>query len=169
MSAKRQSVEEKKIVLLDGLRQVRSEILAAAEQFRPGEEMVPFIGVWSLFDLLAHLAGWDVTNRQAAQEILAGKVPSFYAHHSKDWAVYNALLVDEYRKDTLAEMLSVVEQTQQELISYLEALPAKDLFADHGVRLGSYRVIISRLLEAERKDETRHLQQMVGFLDQRRT
>lgn len=169
MSAKRQSVEGKKAVLFDGLRQVRGEILTVARQFQPGEETVPFVGVWSLLDLLAHLAGWDVTNQLAAQEIVAGKIPSFYAHHSKDWAEYNALLVGEYRKDNMSEMLATVERTQQELISYLEALPSKDLFTDHGVRVGSYRVIISRLLDAERKDETRHLQQLVGFLAQRRT
>jgi hypothetical protein len=33
-----------------------------------------------------------------------------------------------------------------------------------GVRLGSYRLIISRLLEAERKDETRHLGQIMEYL-----
>jgi len=167
MSTKRMTADEKKYALLDSLQQVRGEILQAARRFRPGEESIPFVGVWSLLDLLAHLAGWDVANRQAAQEVLGGMIPSFYQHQGKDWASYNALLVSEYGQDTLAEMLAVVEGTQRELIATLETLPAKDLFADHGVRVGSYRVIISRLLEAERKDETRHLRQIVAFLDER--
>ena len=61
-------------------------------------------------------------------------------------------------------MLETVERTQQDLMDDLESLPPEELFADHGVRLGSYRVIISRLLEAERKDETRHLEQIMEFL-----
>lgn len=161
------TADEKKSDLLQSLMQVRAEILQESKRFHPGEEAIPFIGIWSLLDLLAHLAGWDATNRQAAQEVLLGKIPSFYAHRSKDWAEYNALLVSQHGKDSLPEMLLVVERTHQQLIRYLEELPAKDLFADHGVRVGSYRVIISRLLEAERKDETRHLQQVVEFLDER--
>ncbi|OGO38554.1 MAG: hypothetical protein A2W35_16090 [Chloroflexi bacterium RBG_16_57_11] len=162
------SLAEKKSELLDGLRQVRGEILTAAREFRPGEEAIPFVGVWSLLDLLAHLAGWDVANRQAAREILAGALPSFYAHQGKDWAEYNARLVSQYRVDSLTEMLRFVSQTHLALLDELEALPARDLFADHGVRKGSYRVIIGRLLEAERKDEARHLLQIDDFLNKRR-
>lgn len=163
------TVDEKKDQLLTGLLQVRKEILREAGQFHPGEELIPFVGVWSLLDLLAHLAGWDVTNRQAAQEVLEREVPKFYSFHNKDWANYNAILVSEYGRPTLAEALAAVEQTHQELMDFLTALPPKALFSDFGVRVGSYRIIISRLLEAERKDEIRHLQQIVGFLDARRT
>ena len=161
------SEDKKKAALLDGLRQVRSEIQAAAQRFHPGEETIPFVGVWSLLDLLAHLAGWDVANRQAAREILSGASPSFYAYQGKDWVKFNALLVGQYRVNSLVEMLEVVAQTHQALLFDLEALKAQDLFADHGVRRGNYRVIISRLLEAERKDEVRHLQQLVEFIDHR--
>jgi hypothetical protein len=160
----KQSLDEQKTTLLAGLRQVRGDIHAAVLQFHAGEETIPFVGVWSLLDLLAHLAGWDVTNRFAAQEILAGSLPTFYQYLGKDWADYNAMLVSKYRADSLSEMLAVMAQTHQALLADLEALPAKALFADHGVRRGSYRVIISRLLEAERKDEAHHLQQIVEFI-----
>jgi len=162
------SLDEKKAALLDGLRQVRSEIHAAALQFRPGEETIPFVGSWSLLDLLAHLAGWDVANRQAAREVLAGVTPSFYEFQGKDWAGYNAILVSQHRQDSLGDMLAAVAQTHQALLDELEAMSAKDLFGDRGVRKGNYRVIISRLLEAERKDEAHHLQQVVEFINERR-
>jgi cytochrome P450 len=153
------------------LRSANSQVIITDEtrQNQQGkEEIIPFIGVWSLLDLLAHLAGWDVANLLAAQEVPEGKIPSFYAHYSKDWAEYNALLVSRYSKETLAEMLATVEDTHRQLLDHLERASAKTLFADHGVRVGSYRVIISRLLEAERKDEIRHLRQVVEFLDERR-
>ena len=161
------SLDEEKAILLNGLRQVRGEIHAAAHRFRPGEESIPFVGVWSLLDLLAHLAGWDVANRLAVREVLAGVVPSFYEYYSRDWADYNTRLVKDHRQDGLDEMLAVLSQTHKALLDDLEALTAQDLFADHGVRRGSYRVIISRLLEAERKDELKHLQQIVNYLGER--
>lgn len=163
----KQSFDEQKTALLAGLRKVRGDIYTAALQFHPGEETIPFVGIWSLLDLLAHLAGWDIANRLAAREILAGELPSFYGYQGKDWADYNAMLVSQYRVDSVAEMLAVVTQTHHALLADLEALPAKALFADHGVRRGSYRVIISRLLEAERKDEARHLQQIMEFINER--
>jgi hypothetical protein len=168
MSQTRLTNEEKKAGLMAGLHDVRTEILKEAWRFHPDEITLPFVGVWSLLDLLAHLAGWDVTNRQAAEEVMNGNVPTFYSYHSKEWADYNSKLVKEYGRPTLVEALITVEQTQQDLLDFLNAIPAKDLFSDHGVRMGSYRVIISRLLEAERKDETRHLRQIVEFLDDRR-
>ena len=168
MSTNKTTVDEKKAALLAGLRQVRAEILAASRQLHPGEETITFLGTWALLDLLAHLAGWDDANRLAAQEVLAGKIPSFYNHHSKDWTDFNALLVGEYRLNNLPDMLDVVERTHRGLMDYLEKLPAKELFADHGVRVRGYRVIISRLLEAECKDETVHLGQIIGFLNTRR-
>ena len=164
----KQSLDKKKTALLAGLRQVRSDIYSAALQSHPGEENIPFVGVWSLLDLLAHLAGWDITNRQAAQEILAGNLPTFYRYLGKDWADYNASLVSKYRVNSLTEMLAVMAKTHQALLADLETLPAQALFADHGVRRGSYRVIIGRLLEAERNDEVRHLQQIVEFINERR-
>ena len=163
----KQSFDDKKTALLAGLRQVRGDIHTAALQFRPGEETIPFVGVWSLLDLLAHLAGWDIANQLAAREILAGALPSFYVHQGKDWADYNAMLVSQYRVDSIAEMLAVVTQTNKALLDDLETLPAQALFADYGVRRGSYRVIIGRLLEAERKDEVRHLEQIVKFISER--
>jgi hypothetical protein len=163
----KRSPEEEKSALLDGLRQVRGEIEAAARRFEGGEEDIPFVGEWTLLDLLAHLAGWDEANRLAISEVLAGKLPSFYQYQGKDWANYNAMLVSQYRRAGLADLLAVMSQTHKTLLNDLEYLAPQELFKDHGVRHGSYRVIISRLLEAERKDELRHLQQITEFLEKR--
>lgn len=157
---------EKKALLLEQLHLVRLDILEAARTFRPQDVEQRFVGWWTVLDLLAHLRGWDMTNRQAAEEILAGKLPSFYAEYDKDWASYNAKLVAQYQEVNLADMIAATEASHELLLQYLEGLSPEEVMTDQGVRHGQYKVIISRLLEAEKKDERRHLQQIRGFLQE---
>jgi hypothetical protein len=163
-AASSQSIEIRKANLLRDLSQVRSKLFAQAQRVgREGAE-IAFVGFWSLLDLLAHLAGWDETNLRAADEIRSGNLPSFYAHHDKDWASYNAELVAAHRKATLPEMLAWVQITHQRLLAHLQAIPESDFFRDFGVRAGRYHLTIARLLEAEIRDERRHLEQVQTFL-----
>lgn len=166
-SSKRLRVEKRKHRLLVGLRQVRSAILEAARAVRPQDEQVPFLGEWCIGDLLAHLVGWDVTNLQAAQEILDGHIPSFYSQHDKDWASYNRLLVARYKEDTHRQMIDAVGASFEGLLEYLHRLPAAEMFKDRGLRVGGYKVVIGRLIEVERKDEQEHLEQIRAFISSR--
>jgi len=72
------SHEEKKARLLNSLLNVRGRILAKASKLSSDDEDEVFLGTWSIKDLLAHLAGWDVTNLEAARDILKGELPGFY-------------------------------------------------------------------------------------------
>ena len=157
---KRLQLDTKKKTLLNELSQVRKDILIAARQFDPRQQEMVFIGSWSLLDLLAHLVGWDHTNKLAAQEIIRGKAPSFYGHYDKGWVSYNATLVSRHKKETIREMIRCAESSHEELIRYLNGLSPDVIFEDHGIRRGRYKVIISRLLEAEKEDEIRHLEQI---------
>jgi hypothetical protein len=55
--------------------------------------------------------GWDTTNLQAIQEILAGQYPTFSQYFDRDWQSYNARLVEQYKKDPFAELLAEVERS----------------------------------------------------------
>jgi hypothetical protein len=77
------------------------------------------IGIWSIKDLLAHLVGWDYTNIEAVKNVLAGKVPEFYAHHDRDWQTYNAMLVKKYKCDSFDELLTLARVSQNKLIESL--------------------------------------------------
>jgi hypothetical protein len=160
----RNRLEGMKENLLNDLRNVRQEILQAAKQIPQRCVDAEFVGSWSIVDLLAHLEGWDITNKKAAEEILSGKVPSFYSHHDRDWASFNSDLLSQYKKETLQDMIAGVAQSHEELIHYLNGLSAEDIFKDHGVRRRRYKVTIRRLLEAERDDEIEHLHQIEAFL-----
>ncbi|OGO15227.1 MAG: hypothetical protein A2Z14_08385 [Chloroflexi bacterium RBG_16_48_8] len=159
------SSDEKKERLLSGLVDVRGRILMESSRFSPDRIEVRFVGTWAIKDLLAHLSGWDITNLEAAKEILEGKVPSFYAYHDRDWASYNASLVKEYKRKELRTQLSLLAETHEQLIHFLETIPVSELFKDKGIRNKGYKVILSTLLEVEKKDEETHLRQIIEFVD----
>lgn len=142
---------------------VRQNILTESSALSKGDQDRIFLGVWSIKDLLAHLAGWDFTNARAVKSVLAGKVPSFYKYHDRDWQTYNARLVKKYREDSFSDQLAAVEVSQKKLIAYLQSVPPEYFKKDFGVRFRGYKVTIQRLLEAELKDEQVHFQQIVDF------
>lgn len=153
----------KKEQILSGLREVRQNILQAASVISAADRKRTFLGVWSIMDLLAHLAGWDNTNLAAVKTILEGKLPSFYAHHDRDWRAYNAILVTNYKKNSYREMIRLLNASHRQLINFLETVPAELYNKDFGVRFRGYKVTIRRLLEAETQDEQIHYKQIQNF------
>jgi hypothetical protein len=159
----KKTAKEKKSALLEGLVEIRARILDEAAGIDGQKQDQIFLGTWSLKDLLAHLAGWDVTNGQAIQEILRGELPSFYAHSDKDWASYNAKLIDEYRRDDIEDLIELLKNTHRDMIEGLEQVPPEEFDRDRGIRARGYIVLISRLLQVELDDETKHLEQIRAF------
>jgi hypothetical protein len=158
------SFEENRATLISNLNDTRSFILEAAASIPDDRVDEAFVGSWGILELLAHLRGWDLTNIQAAKDILSGKVPDFYAESDKDWASYNAKLVSRHRQADLESMIASVDSSRSDLVALLNQLDAKDIFSDHGVRRGSYKVTIARLIEADIKDGIEHLDQIRRFL-----
>ena len=155
--------QAKKDEVITGLIEARACILTAASLLPAERRDQVFLGVWSVKDLLAHLVGWDFTNAEATQEILQGKLPSFYAHHDRDWKTYNAGLVERYKKDDWADMVSAVEESHRKLIGFLEGVAAEEFDRDRGLRAGRYKVTIARLMKAETTDERKHCEQIKEF------
>jgi len=153
----------KKEQLLAKLEEIRASILAEASALSAEKQNKVFLGIWSIKDLLAHLAGWDYTNMEAASYVLAGKLPPFYAHHDRDWAKYNAMLVAKHKRDDIEELLRLVKDTQRQLLEYIQTVQLSAFNKDFGVRFRGYKVTIQKLLEAEIKDEQVHCQQILDF------
>jgi hypothetical protein len=143
-----------KVTLIAGLVQARRSILEATALLSPAQQDQVFLGEWSVRDLLAHLEGWDHTNRDAVGEILAGQKPAFWAHYDRDWRRYNAQLVSQYRREDLAELVAEVEQSHRMLIEYLETIPADEFLK---------RKPMQSLLRVEASDEEEHFQQLAAF------
>ena len=149
--------------LLFGLKAVRESILAEALKLPPEAQNKIFLGTWTVMDLLAHLAGWDAANLQAANAILDGLLPEFYEHSDRDWKIYNAMLVAIYKKPSLKEQVELARETQKQLLDFLQTLPAEDFNLDSGVRFKGIKVTIARLLQAELDDEKTHFEQVFEF------
>jgi len=161
-----EKAEALKNELISNLVNVRKGILEEASAIPPDKQDRVCLGVWSIKDLLAHLAGWDCTNLAAAKDILAGNLPEFYTHIDRNWKTYNASLVEKFKRDDFSELLTLVSASQQQLMDYLKTLPAEVFTRDTGVRSSGYKVTIARLLQAETRDEQVHLQQIHEFLDE---
>ena len=59
----------------------------------------------------------------------------------------------------------LARDSQDQLIAYLESLPAETFEKDFGVRTGrNYKVTIARLLQADIKDGQEHLEQVRDFM-----
>lgn len=160
MNAKAQTKKEQ---VISELKKVRSNILAEVVALSTKQRNTIFLGVWSVKDLLAHLAGWDFTNIDAVRSVLTGKVPSFYEYRDRDWQTYNAMLVGKYKRNSFRELLATVKKSQKELIEFLQPIPPEYFGKDFDVRFRGYKVTIQRLLEADIKDGQVHYQQIVDF------
>jgi len=108
--------QAKKDRLIAELVETRRAILAAAGSLSPTRQDEVFLGHWSLKDLLAHLAGWDDANVEAIQALLEGRLPPFYEHRDRDWMSFNARLVAEYGRQDFADLVSVLENSHEQLI-----------------------------------------------------
>ena len=148
--------------ILHELHQVRLEIISAVQQLLPAQRSEIFLGTWSVEDCLAHIVGWDYTNIEAAKAIQKGVLPEFYAHRDKDWQGYNAILVNKYKLKDWDELIKSVHTSHQHLSEYFKQLPVEIFFKDWGIRYKGYKVIISRLLQADAKDVQVHLQQITS-------
>jgi hypothetical protein len=160
-----ETLENEKNRILQGHQAVRREILETVSRLSPEKRDRVFLGSWSVKDLLAHLTGWDFTNIAAARAVKQGRLPEFYTCRDKDWQTYNARLVKENKLEGWEAMLARVEESHRELVEFMEALSTEDFFKDWGVRYKGYKVMISRLVEAETKDESVHLVQIQSFLN----
>ena len=159
----RETKQQDKEHLLSGLLEVRSKILDLAGALPLEKQRVAYLGEWDIYDLLAHLAGWDFTNIQAVEQIQSGSVPEFYQYASPDWRDYNAQLVAKYRMDELDTLVKFVGATQHTLLEIISTLQPEELYKDRGIRIRAYKITIARLLEAELKDEQIHLGQLEDF------
>ncbi len=159
------TAQAKKDKVIAALVDARTKILDAVSSLSPEQQDEVFLGVWSVKDLLAHLAGWDFANIQAAKDILAGKLPSFYAYYDRDWKSYNAHLVAEYKRARFVELVALVEDSHRQLIDFLRTIPPEEFDKDIGLRSKGWIVTIARLMQVEAKDERAHHRQVKQFKD----
>lgn len=158
--------EMKKDQIIAELAQTRARLVNQLKAVPPERLDEVFLGTWSVRDLLAHLIGWDETNLEAVQDLLAGRLPAFYARFNPDWAAYNAELVERHCQPDFDAMLAAFTQTHEKLLAVLRGLPSGEIEKDRGVRSHNHIITIDRVLEAEIDDEDKHLHQIRAWLSE---
>lgn len=163
-TAVKRTQEAKRAQLIAALVTARSQVLTAAAALAPTQQETVFLGTWSAHDIVAHLIGWDDANREAIAAVRGGRLPVFYAAYSPDWRSFNARLVAQHRRASLAETIAAAQASHQALLAALAAVPAEEIDRDFGVRSpGRRRVTIAMLLAAEASDEGKHAAQIEAF------
>jgi hypothetical protein len=168
MPKPRRTLEDKKNEFIDGLVTARRAVLAAVQSLPANRMDEIFLGTWTVKDLLAHLAGWDFTNLQAVQEILAGQRPTFFRYFDQDWHTYNQQLVEQYRIEPWPALWAEVNDSHEQLISFLRGLSAQELVNGKTRSEKGRTVTIRNLLLSEAGDERRHAEQVAAFRAQER-
>lgn len=120
----RVTAEEKKAQTLQGVREARRAVLAAAAAVPLEATDTVFLGEWSVKDIIAHIIGWDYANIEAVRAVLAGELPAFYAHRDRDWRTFNAGLVGRYRPEEHEAGLRAAQLSHQALCDLVESIPA---------------------------------------------
>ena len=122
----------------------------------------PFIGVWDLKDLLAHLVGWDRTNLEALHDFLAGRRPAFYDRYDPGWSAYNAELVARNRLEDFEALLESLAASQHDVVAALRTLSDADRTRERGAGRTGRPLTVAGLLRAAIHDE--HLRQIEAFI-----
>ena len=142
----------------------RAAIMQAARDLPPEAHNNAFVGEWTIKELLAHLCGWDFTYLTAFEQVLKGEVPSFYAHYSPSWKRINERLIKEYRRADLEAMLAMMQDSQAQMVAFMQRFSDDDIFKDRGIRAeNGYHVTIGGLLRSAVYEEYEHLEQIRGF------
>jgi hypothetical protein len=157
------SPPKKKTVILQNLKEVRAQIMETTLSMPKEKLDQPFLGVWTLKDLLAQLVGWDFSNLDAIKNLLSGKLPAFFHYVDKDWQKYNAQLAERYRAQDFQSLLQALNESHAKLIECIEELPDEIFENDHGVEYQGNLITVSRLLEIEAQDERTRLSLMRAF------
>jgi hypothetical protein len=161
----RKTEEDRKAEIINALAAARQSIFTAVECVPPWQDEQPCIGRWCIKDLLAHLIGWDHTNLEAVQQILAGERPRFFLSFDTDWHTYNDLLVSLYRKDSLSALRADAGESHQRLVAFLRSLTASQVLTGRSSPENGRPVSIRSLLLAETKDELEHAEQVRIFFE----
>lgn len=102
----------------------RVRLLAAIEGLSGSDVLTPnAVGVWSVKDVIGHLADWEQLILNAARHILDPDEPATITLHHGDAA--NALMVSQRAGQPWSEALADLTQSRREMLDFIAALPAE--------------------------------------------
>jgi hypothetical protein len=83
------------------------------------------VGEWSVKDILAHLTTWEQEALKYLPVVLAGSRPPRYSTQYGGLDAFNALISEQKRGLSLAEVRRQQAESHKQLIEYLQAAPVE--------------------------------------------
>ena len=99
-------------------------------------------GAWSVKDLIAHVTWWEAEALAHLPLILRGGRPARYSTQYGGIDAFNALMTEQKRGLSLAEVMHQQEETHRQLLAYLHSVPEEQVTQEtrfrHRLRLDTY-------------------------------
>jgi hypothetical protein len=80
-------------------------------------------GDWSVKEILAHVTAWEEEALKILPLILQGSRPQRYSAVYGGINAFNALMTEQKRSLSLAEVLKQLDETHRRLIDYVQSVP----------------------------------------------
>ena len=80
-------------------------------------------GEWSVKEILAHVSTWEAESLLHLPVILRGERPPRYSQVYGGIDAFNALMTEQWREHSLAEVLTQLQDTHARLMAYLQSVP----------------------------------------------
>jgi uncharacterized protein (TIGR03083 family) len=139
----------------------RMELLLSqlsVEQFnQPGA-----VGVWSVKDVLAHIAFWERYAVNILKAVARGKTPDLLADDSTERS--NASVVAQYYQRPLAAVIADWQQAREDLLEQLEDLDDADLNDPDRFPWSAGRTLLDRIAGNSFDHEQEHIEQIRAWM-----
>jgi uncharacterized protein (TIGR03083 family) len=139
----------------------RMELLLSqlsVEQFnQPGA-----VGVWSVKDVLAHIAFWERYTVNMLQAVARGKTPDLLADDSTERS--NASVVAQYYQRPLAAVIADWQQAREDLLEALEVLDDAALNEPDRFPWSVGRTLLDRISGNSFDHEQEHIEQIRAWM-----
>lgn len=140
---------------------IRMELLLSqlsVEQFnQPGA-----VGVWSVKDVLAHIAFWERYSIGTLRAIARGETPDMLADDETERN--NASVVAQYYQRPLAAVIADWQQAREELLEAIEDLNEEDLNDPNHFPWSEGRSLLDRIAGNSFDHEQEHIDQIRDWI-----
>ena len=133
--------------------------LSVDEINRPGA-----VGVWSVKDVLAHIAFWERYSVRMLQAIGRGETPDMEADDTTERK--NASVVAQYYQRPLSGVVADWQQAREDLIEQLEYLADQDLHDPARFPWSGGRTLFDRIAGNSFEHEQEHIDQIRAWMKQ---
>ena len=131
--------------------------LSVAEINQPGA-----VGVWSVKDVLAHIAFWERYAMRTLQAIARGETPDMLADDETERN--NASVVAQYYQRSLAAVIADWQQAREELLEAIEDLDEEDLNDPDHFSWSEGRSLLDRIAGNSFDHEQEHIDQISAWM-----